>query len=75
MRQQRLEFAQAGFDFARFAHVATTASSVFSPLPVTQSTAESFREILPDAMSFFATPAASGPPGVSYNGALTTAVF
>jgi hypothetical protein len=44
-------------------------------LPVTQSTTESFREILPDAMSFFATPTAPGPPRVSYNGVFTTAAF
>src|ERR1035437_2479444 len=41
-----------------------TASSVFNPLPVTQMTAEESRGILPDAMSFFATPTVT-PPAVS----------
>ena len=75
MHQQGLELAQAGLDFARFALVATTASSVFKPLPVTQRMAESFCEILPDAMSFFATPTAPGSPGGGFNGAFTTAAF
>jgi hypothetical protein len=73
MRQQRLKFTQARLDFTRFADVATTASSVFNPLPLTQRTAESFREFLPDAMSFFATPTAPGFPRVSFNGAFTNA--
>src|SRR5436309_2719700 len=41
-----------------------TASSVFSPLPVMQSTAASLAEIFPEAISFLATPTVT-PPAVS----------
>src|SRR5207247_3776275 len=41
-----------------------TASSVFKPLPVTQSTTESLAGIRPAAISFLATPTVT-PPGVS----------
>jgi len=64
IRDERVEFAEAGVDQPGRGQMRRDGFGVFSPCPVMQSTTDSFAGILPVAMSFFAQ-ATVTPPAVS----------